>query len=120
MSNLKQHKGIFNSIFWVKYSVFIFIIIAVIAYTLRANDPALDGLEPYLLNNENINIYTGMVKNYHIVNTRYVSGTEEVKKYNEYKIKVVGEDKTITIKVRAEFVDNKNVWLYSIVRFYNH
>jgi hypothetical protein len=108
-----------NKKFWAKYSIFILLAIGVITVVLRANDPAFEGLKNYLFNSSDINSYVGEVESYRIVNTRYVSETDDAPGFNEYRIKIVGSDGAVTLKIRAENIEVGNGWKYSITHKYD-
>ena len=109
----------FKRINWLGYSVFLFLLLAVLAYLLRSNDPAMQGLERYLYSDHEIIDYIGDLKGYQILNSRYVSETEESNRYHEYKLKLRGETKSINVKVRANYVKENDKWQYSIIHTYD-
>lgn len=105
--------------FWIKYSLFILAVIGIVALVLRANDTAYEGLENYVLNNNDIYSYAGEVKSFQVLNTRYVSETDYSNRYNEYKVSIVGTNKSATLKIRAEYLGNDYGWKYTVIQTYD-
>ena len=116
---IRKNNVFINKKYWAKYSLFILLVIGVITFVLRTNDPAFEGLKDYLLNSSDINSYVGDVESYRILNTRYVSETDDVYGYNEYRINIVGSDGAVTLKIRAEDIEERNSWKYSVMHKYD-
>lgn len=115
----KKYSLITSTKFWAKFSLFILVVIGVIAFVLRVNDPAYEGLEDYLLKINDINDYVGEVESYRVVNTRYVSEASDANRYNEYRIRIVGTNGDVTLKIRADYMEDGNGWEYSVIRKYD-
>ena len=105
--------------FWVKYSLLILLIIGILSYFLRVNDPAIGMLEAFLLGDETVREYVGEMRKYQVLSTRYVSDADDINRYHEYKIKVHGSKGEILLKVRADSIHNGKGWAYSIVQNYS-
>jgi hypothetical protein len=103
----------------VGYSLFIFVLIGIIALTLQSNDPAFEGLEQYIYNNHNVTTYVGEVKSYHVINTRYVPASNGYARYHEYKLRVIGNNGVASLKIRADFIKEDNKWEYKVNHRYD-
>ncbi len=102
-----------------KYSIILLIIIGVIAYILRINDPAFEGVESFLFNDEEIFSYVGNLENYRVMNTRYVPGENDTNRYHEYRIILEGTNGAATLKIRADYIKDRSIWRYSVIRKYD-
>lgn len=119
MIKYKSDNILLSAKFWVKYSFFLLVLLALIVFVLRSNDPAIDGLEKYLELNDEISKHVGVVENYQIINVRYVSESGDMSRYNEYLIRVVGTNGHARFKLRAEYIEDYESWEYYVSRIYS-
>lgn len=110
---------LFSAKYWVKYSLFLLVLLALIVLFLRTYDPAIEGLEKYLELNDEISKHVGVVEDYQIINVRYVSESDTTSRYNEYSIRVVGAEGRARFKLRAKYMEEHGVWEYYVLRKYN-
>jgi hypothetical protein len=118
---IKYKRGdiLISTKYWIKYSFLLFVLLAVIVFVLRSIDPAIDDLEIYLETSGEISKHVGVVKDYQIINTRYVSETVDTPSYNEYSIRVIGAKGRARFKLRAEYLEDSGDWEYYVLRIYN-